>query len=56
MSESTLKFLAIALTLSTMAMAPAKADDETLRQLSDYRGWTRLTGQPLPIAITSLGG
>jgi len=56
MRDRTLKVLVIALTVSTMAMASSKSDEGALRQISDYRGWTRLTPKPISIILPSDGG
>ena len=51
-----LKALTFALMLTTVGMASTVRDEETLRKISPYRNWSRLTEKPTPIDISSLAG
>lgn len=50
------KILGLTLLLTTVGMAGTTRDEETLGKISGYRDWQRLTTNPKPILISSIGG
>lgn len=62
MTKTHLQVLALAVVLSTVGVVSvvARADSEataaTLKEIANYRQWTRVTEQPLPIANPSALG
>lgn len=51
-----LRVLAFALMLTIVGMASTVRDEETLRKISGYREWSRLTEKPMSIAFPSVAG
>jgi hypothetical protein len=62
MMKTRLQVCALTLTLSTLgaiigvARASGDAPDTTLKDIANYKQWTRLNGTPLPVAAPSVGG
>jgi hypothetical protein len=62
MTKTHLQVLALAAVLGMVGVVSvvARADSETtaatLKEITNYRQWTRVPGQPLPIEFPSAGG
>lgn len=56
MQGLSLKLLSLTLLITTAGIAGTNRDEETLRQISGYRDWQRLTTNPKPIPISSIAG
>jgi hypothetical protein len=56
MSGRSLKLFTLALALATAATASTIKDDETLKKISKYRDWSRVTQKPISVDFSSAGG
>ena len=56
MSGSSFKLITLALTFATAVAAGTIKDDDTLKKISNYREWSRVTQKPIALDYSSLGG
>jgi hypothetical protein len=56
MSGRSLKLLALALSLATVGMASTIKDEPTLKKISGYRDWSRVTQKPIAVEVLSIAG
>jgi|GEM_PF-4375186 len=56
MTHTRLRVFAVTALLTVAIAVLGNGEDKSLKEISDYRQWTRLTEKPLPVENSFAGG